>query len=182
MKPIIIYTDGACKSNQDELNRGGYGAVLEFQGHIREISGFEENTSNNRMELMAVIKALEALKRKDYPVVVYSDSAYIVNCFRQKWYVSWMKNGWKNKKKQDVKNKDLWQRLFDLVELLDFSIYKIKGHLSPSSKQVDKWYESFIIEEHKTSKDDFIKLLEMNAKVDAIASSAAEEGEIDGKE
>lgn len=129
MDKIIVYTDGACSGNQNELNKGGYGAVLIYKEHKKEIYGGEFNTTNNRMELKACIEALKALKRKDIPVEVYTDSAYLCNCINQKWYVKWRKNDWKNSKKGPVENKDLWEELLSLVKSFkDIKFIKVKGH------------------------------------------------------
>lgn len=126
---IIIYTDGACSGNQNDENYGGYGALLIYKDNRKEIYGGEVNTTNNRMELMACIKALEALKRKDIPIEIYTDSAYVCNCFNQKWYKNWQKNGWKNSKKEPVENKDLWLNLIELVDSFnDIKFIKVKGH------------------------------------------------------
>lgn len=124
VKEVIVYTDGACSHNPGP---GGWAAVLIYNGHQKELSGGEKETTNNRMELMAVIKALEALK---YPcrVKIHSDSAYIVNCFQQKWYVKWEKNGWMTSGKKPVENKDLWQRLLQLVKTHEVEFIKVKGH------------------------------------------------------
>ncbi|MDE3057161.1 MAG: ribonuclease HI [Bacteroidota bacterium] len=126
---IIIYCDGACSGNQFGTNRGGWGAVLLFQGQRKEIFGGEKNTTNQRMELTACIRALESLKRTDLPVIIHSDSAYLVNCMQQKWYEKWERNGWKNVKKQPVENRDLWERLLQLVSKYQISFRKVEGHV-----------------------------------------------------
>ncbi len=126
---IIIYCDGACSGNQFGTNRGGWGAVLLFQNHRKEIFGGEKNTTNQRMELTACISALESLKRIDLPVVICSDSAYLVNCMQQKWYEKWQRNGWKNAKKQPVENRDLWERLLDVLSKFKTSFRKVEGHV-----------------------------------------------------
>ncbi|RKD28975.1 ribonuclease HI [Thermohalobacter berrensis] len=129
MDKIIIYTDGACSGNQNENNKGGYGAVLIYKEHKKEIYGGEKNTTNNRMELKGCIEALKLLKRNDIPVEVYTDSAYLCNCMNQKWYEKWRKNGWKNSKKKPVENRDLWIELIKLVESFDsIKFIKVKGH------------------------------------------------------
>ncbi len=129
MDKIIIYTDGACAGNQNSENIGGYGAVLLYKGHEKEIYDGEINTTNNKMEMKACIEALKTLKRKDIPVEVYTDSAYVCNCINNKWYVKWRKNGWRNSKKNPVENKGLWVELLDLVENLDdIKFFKVKGH------------------------------------------------------
>ena len=126
---IIIYTDGACSNNQSSINYGGYGAILIYKDKIKEIYGGQKNTTNNVMELTAIIKALESLKRKDIPVEVYSDSAYIVNCINSKWYINWRKNGWITSKKTPVENKELWEKLLSQIEgINNIEIIKVKGH------------------------------------------------------
>ncbi|NLN07073.1 MAG: ribonuclease HI [Firmicutes bacterium] len=124
MKEVIIYTDGACSGNPGP---GGFGAVLCYGDHIREISGGEENTTNQRMELLAAIVALEQLK---YPcrVKLHSDSAYLINAFRQNWFKNWQKNGWLNSKKEPVQNRNLWERLLELAEKHSIEWIKVKGH------------------------------------------------------
>ncbi|MTI47815.1 MAG: ribonuclease HI [Firmicutes bacterium] len=129
MEKIIIYTDGACAGNQNEENKGGYGAVLTYKRHTKEIYGGEINTTNNRMELKGCIEGLKALKKKNIPVEIYTDSAYLCNCMNQKWYVKWRQNGWKNASKKPVENKDLWEELLDIVEEInDIKFIKVKGH------------------------------------------------------
>ncbi len=105
---VRIYADGACSGNQNDENIGGFGGILEFNGVKKEIYGGEKNTTNNRMELSAVINALAALKKKNLTVHIFSDSSYVINCFKQRWYITWQKNGWKNSKKQPVENAALW--------------------------------------------------------------------------
>ncbi len=124
MKEVTIYTDGACSENPGP---GGWGAILMYDGHRKEISGAESLTTNNRMELTAAIEALSRLK---YPckVLLYSDSAYLVNCFNNRWHVGWQRNGWKNSKGQPVENQDLWKRLLELLEQHDVTFIKVKGH------------------------------------------------------
>jgi ribonuclease HI len=124
VKEVTIYTDGACSHNPGP---GGWAAVLLYKEHRREISGGERETTNNRMELTAVIKALEALK-EPCRVKLHSDSAYIVNCFQQKWHEKWEKNGWMTSGKKPVENKDLWQRLLQLTKKHQVEFVKVKGH------------------------------------------------------
>lgn len=125
LKEIIIYTDGACSGNPGP---GGWGAVLLYGEKQKEISGGAANTTNQRMELTAVIEALQALKVKGWKVTVYSDSAYVVNAFKQDWIAKWKVNGWKNSKKEDVANQDLWKRLIELIGQNQVAIEKVKGH------------------------------------------------------
>ena len=126
---IIIYTDGACSNNQSSENAGGWGAILTAGAHPpRELYGSELDTTNNRMELTACIRALEAVKNPALPVIIYSDSAYIVNCFKQRWYENWRRNGWKNARKKPVENQDLWEQLLALTERMHVRFLKVKGH------------------------------------------------------
>ncbi len=125
---IIVYCDGACSGNQSATNLGGWGAVLKYNGKAKEIFGGERNTSNQRMELTACIKALETVKSNAIPIDIYSDSAYLINCMQQKWYVKWEKNGWKNAKKQPVENQDLWSRLLELMRQHRIHFHKVAGH------------------------------------------------------
>lgn len=109
MKAINIYTDGACSGNQSEENLGGWGAILEYGLHQKELFGGEINTTNNRMEMLALLNALKAIKKNNQKVNVFSDSSYLMNCFRERWYDNWLKNNWKTSKKTDVENRDLWR-------------------------------------------------------------------------
>lgn len=123
MKLIDIYTDGACSYNPGP---GGYGAILMYKGKMKKISGGDKNTTNNKMEILAVIKALECLK-EPCRVNLYSDSAYVVNCFNDKWIDKWIANNWK-KGKEQVKNVELWKRLYELVCYHEVNFIKVKGH------------------------------------------------------
>lgn len=125
MKNVTIYTDGACSGNPGP---GGWGAVLIFKDQKKEISGGEKETTNQRMELQAVIGALSSLKVTEWDVTVYSDSAYVVNAFQQKWIDNWQKNGWQNSKKEPVANQDLWKELLTLTGKNRVKILKVKGH------------------------------------------------------
>lgn len=124
MEEVIIYTDGACSGNPGP---GGWGSILMYKDNKKEISGGKKDTTNNVMELTAVIEALKLLKFK-CKVSVYSDSAYVVNAFNQKWIYGWMKNGWKNASKEPVKNKELWQELYELTKVHEVNFVKVKGH------------------------------------------------------
>jgi ribonuclease HI len=124
VKEVTIYTDGACSGNPGP---GGWGAVLFYGQHKKEISGGAPATTNNRMEIQAVIEALNLLK-EPCKATVYSDSAYVVNCFQQNWIRGWLKNGWKNSKGQPVENQDLWQSLWSLMQKHKVSYVKVKGH------------------------------------------------------
>lgn len=124
MKKIIIYTDGACSGNPGD---GGWGAILKYGEHEKEISGFEENTTNNRMELKAAIEALKSPK-EPCEVELYSDSAYLVNGFAKGWIYGWKRNGWVTSGKDEVKNIDLWKELDRLSHIHDITWIKVKGH------------------------------------------------------
>jgi ribonuclease HI len=124
MKKVTLYTDGACSGNPGV---GGYGAVLIYNGHEKRLSGAEDNTTNNRMELFAVISGLRCLKEK-CEVTIYSDSAYTVNGFNNGWVYSWAKNGWKKADGKSVLNVDLWQELLELVNQHSATFVKVKGH------------------------------------------------------
>ena len=124
MKKVDVYTDGACSGNP---GAGGYCAILIYNGVEKVISGFENETTNNRMELLAVIKGLEALK-ECCEVNVYSDSQYVIDAFNMGWIDSWKSNGWKTAGKKPVKNVDLWTELLKLLEVQSVSFIKVKGH------------------------------------------------------
>jgi ribonuclease H len=124
MDNIILYTDGACSGNPGP---GGWGAVLIFNGIEKELSGANPSTTNNIMEITAVIEGLKALKRP-CNVNIYSDSAYVVNCFEKDWINNWIKNNWVNSKKEPVKNKELWLELYNLTKIHKVTFNKVKGH------------------------------------------------------
>lgn len=124
MKKVVIYTDGACSGNPGP---GGYGAVLLYGEHKKEISGGEKTTTNQRMELQAAIAALEQLK-EPCQVKLHSDSAYLINAFKQRWFDKWQRNGWQNSKKEPVQNRDLWEQLLKLSQLHTIEWVKVKGH------------------------------------------------------
>ena len=121
---VIIYTDGACSGNPGP---GGWAAVIVYRGLEDEISGGEERTTNQRMELRA---AVEALRRLPEPaeVVLYSDSAYLVNAFNANWFARWERNGWRNARREPVANQDLWRELLDLSRIHRVAWHKVKGH------------------------------------------------------
>ncbi|MCL1791833.1 MAG: ribonuclease HI [Peptococcaceae bacterium] len=121
---VKIYTDGACSGNPGP---GGWAAVLFWRDAKKEISGFVEETTNQRMELMAAIRGLEALK-KPCAVDLFSDSAYLINAFHKRWLVSWQRNGWVNSKKEPVANQDLWALLLELADTHEIVWHKVRGH------------------------------------------------------
>lgn len=133
-----IYTDGACKGNGQIHSRGGWGYVIlntEDKNYFIENSGNEINTTNNRMEMIAVINALLNFSKKEEKINIYTDSAYIHNCIKQKWYYTWKNNGWINSKKEPVKNKDLWEQIIPYFDNDNITFIKVKGHNG------DKWNE-----------------------------------------
>ena len=138
---VKIYTDGAARGNPDDP--GGYGTVLEYvdikgQLHVKELSCGYVKTTNNRMELMAVIAGLEALNRP-CTVEVYSDSQYVVNAFNQHWVEGWIKKNWKRGKNEPVKNVDLWKRLLAAKEPHSVTFHWVKGHDGhPQNERCDK--------------------------------------------
>ena len=135
MKTVTIYTDGACSGNPGP---GGWGAILEYMGHEKELSGGEKNTTNNRMELTAVIKALQALK-EPCTVELYSDSKYVLDALQKGWAVSWRKKGWIKSDKKPALNPDLWETLLNLVEMHDVRYHWVKGHASnPQNNRCDE--------------------------------------------
>jgi ribonuclease HI len=125
---VIIYCDGACSGNQFAQNKGGWGALLIFQDHTKEIYGGEINTTNQRMELTACIKALGLLKSDKYPIQVFSDSAYLISGMTEKWYEKWMVNGWRNSRKQSVENVDLWKILIEMANKYTITYHKVEAH------------------------------------------------------
>ena len=124
MKAITVYTDGACSGNPGP---GGWGAVLRYKDKEKEMSGGEPSTTNNRMELTAVIKALEALK-EPCEVELWSDSKYVTDALSKGWAVSWRKNGWGKSDKKPALNSDLWARLLELTEIHTVHCHWVKGH------------------------------------------------------
>jgi len=128
---IKIYTDGAAKGNPGP---GGFGVILKFQGHTKELSQGYKNTTNNRMELMAVIVGLEAIKKGGWDVLIYSDSKYVVDAVEKGWLWSWVKKGFKNKK-----NVDLWQRFIPVFKKHKVKFKWIKGHAGhPENERCDQ--------------------------------------------
>ena len=123
-KEVIIYTDGACSGNPGP---GGWGTILMYKDTNKEISGGNPDTTNNVMEITAVIEGLKLLK-ESCKVSIYSDSAYVVNAFNQHWIENWIKKNWQNSKKEPVKNKELWLELYALVKQHEVKFIKVKGH------------------------------------------------------
>ncbi len=124
MKKVELYTDGACSGNPGP---GGYGVVLKYKDTVKEFSEGYQSTTNNRMELMAIIKGLQALKEK-CNVEIYSDSKYIVDAINQKWVYKWQKNNWKRSKNKPALNSDLWSELLNLLQKHETQFFWVKGH------------------------------------------------------
>lgn len=124
MKEVTIYTDGACSGNP---GKGGYGVILSYGGRTKELSEGFLCTTNNRMELLAAITGLAALK-EPCKVSLYSDSKYLIDAVNKKWIASWQKNGWKNSKKEPVKNRRLFEELIRLMSIHDVELIWVKGH------------------------------------------------------
>jgi len=124
LKNVDLYTDGACSGNP---GKGGYGGILMYNGRSKEYSGYEDETTNNRMELTAVIVGLKMLK-EPVNLNIYSDSAYVVNAFLEDWITNWQLHNWKNANKKPVSNVDLWTELLDLLSIHKVTWNKVKGH------------------------------------------------------
>ncbi len=132
---VALYTDGACSGNPGV---GAWASILIAAGHEKELFGAHPNTTNNRMELQAVIEGFKALKRP-CQVDVYSDSAYVVNAFKLCWINNWLKNGWKNSAGQPVSNKEQWQELLELTAIHSVNWHKVKGHAdNPYNNRCDE--------------------------------------------
>ena len=135
MKTVTLYTDGACSGNPGP---GGWGAILEYMGHEKELSGGEESTTNNRMELTAVIRGLSALKE---PCIVelYSDSKYVIDGLEKGWAESWKRKGWVKSDKKPALNPDLWEQLLELTEKHQMRYHWVKGHAdNPMNNRCDQ--------------------------------------------
>ncbi len=135
MKEVHIYSDGACKGNPGP---GGYGTILKYKQHSKELSGGFANTTNNRMELFAAIAGLEELTEPCL-VQLYSDSRYLVNAFNKGWLKSWQARNWRKRDKSAVLNQDLWQRLLKAAEPHQLKLHWVKGHANnPLNNRCDE--------------------------------------------
>ena len=135
MKTVTLYTDGACSGNPGP---GGWGCILEYQGHEKELSGGEKNTTNNRMELTGVIMGLSALKE---PCIVelYSDSKYVLDALQKGWVYGWKKRGWVKSDKKPALNPDLWEELLALTQKHQLRCHWVKGHAdNPKNNRCDE--------------------------------------------
>jgi len=170
---INIYTDGACSGNQNDKNTGGWGAVLEYGEHQKELYGGEINTTNNRMEMTALLEALKALTKDNLSLQCFSDSSYLMECFTKQWYIKWQKNGWITSNKTPVENKDLWEALLQqIARQKEIRFFRVKGHLNPNnSSELEKWYKKFLQwNGNLFSKEDFLYFTKMNIKADDLAN------------
>ena len=135
MKQVEIFTDGACQGNPGP---GGWGAILRYQGREKELSGGDPNTTNNRMELSAVIESLKCLK-ESCQVTLYSDSQYVCNAIAKGWAKKWRSNGWMRNKKEPALNPDLWEELLQLLDCHSVEIVWVKGHAGhPENERCDR--------------------------------------------
>lgn len=135
LKHVTIYTDGAASGNPGP---GGYGVILEFQGKRKELSGGYRRTTNNRMELLAAVVGLEALKER-CEVTLYTDSAYLVNALNEGWAQRWRAHGWMRNKNEPALNPDLWERLLRLCEQHEVHFVGVKGHAGhPENERCDQ--------------------------------------------
>lgn len=135
LKCVEIFTDGACSGNPGP---GGYGTILKYKGVEKELSGGEKMTTNNRMELMAAIVGLEALKER-CNVTLYSDSKYLIDAINCGWAVKWRVNNWMRNKKEAAQNPDLWERLLNLLDMHDVKLVWVKGHAGhPENERCDR--------------------------------------------
>lgn len=173
MKLVNIYTDGACSGNQNENNIGGFGAVLEYSGKEKELYGGKINTTNNVMELTALLSALEALKEEGLTLRIFSDSSYLINCFKQGWHIKWQQNGWKTSKKEPVENREIWEKLIELLGKHHAEFFLVKGHIKTPS-QAD--YKKFIGHNGDLfSFEEFSKIIDYNNRCDALANKWMDE-------
>ena len=177
-KILRIYTDGGCAGNQNDENLGGWGAILEYARVTKELYGSEPNTTNNRMEMTALLEAFHAIKKDGQTIIAFSDSGYLMDCFRKKWYVNWLKNGWKNAKKQPVENRDLWEQLLPYLDKHSITFCRVKGHVNLESKSTDtdKLYAKFLEwNGAEFSYDDFLHVTAMNNRADELANVGIDE-------
>lgn len=164
-KKVTLYTDGACSGNP---GLGGYGGILIYGDIRREYSGSEQQTTNNRMEIMAVI---EGLKRLKYPCIVdvYSDSAYTVNAFNEGWIYGWQKKGWKKADGKAVLNVDLWESLYSLTKTHEVTFHKVAGHADNDfNNRCDELARAAIVELRKTLPPGILENIENIENVENI--------------
>jgi len=175
---IKIYPDGACSGNQFACNTGGWGVVLEYDGYRKELHGGEINTTNNRMEITALIEGLSALTKKNYDVWVFGDSSYLIDCLRKRWYEKWKINGWLTSDKKPVENRDLWERLIAFLPDYDFRFYLIKGHIPAGAGEETKVKQFERFRKHNGdgfSYEEFLAIAEKNNRADELANIGIKE-------
>lgn len=176
MGTLRIYSDGGCRGNQSDSNIGGWGCVLEYGDATKEIRGGSKNTTNNIMEMTALLEGFRAIKKENQKIQVFSDSSYLMNCFREKWYIKWQKNGWLTAKKEPVENRLLWEELISYLDRHDISFYRVKGHVNTNKDNLDKLFEKFRQwNGDDFSYDDFIHITNMNNLCDELANTAMDE-------
>jgi len=178
MKIVNIYTDGACSGNQNDENVGGWGAILEYGEHKKELFGGEINTTNNRMEMTALLESLKSLTKDNLTLTCFSDSSYLIECFTKQWYVKWQNNGWITSSKTPVENKDLWEELLIQINRhKDIKFCRVKGHLNiNNTKDMEKWYKKFLEwNGNHFTKEDFLYVTKMNILADNLANKGIDE-------
>lgn len=178
MTVLRIYTDGGCAGNQSKTNFGGWGAILEYGQHQKELYGGAKDTTNNLMEMTALLEAFKAIKKPGQTIEVFSDSSYLMDCFRKKWYVNWQKNGWKTSKKEPVEHREIWEQLISYLDVHNISFYRVKGHVNLNSKSTDfnKLYDKFTEWNGSSfSYEDFEYITKMNNRADELANMGIDE-------
>lgn len=174
MTILKIYTDGGCSGNQSDQNFGGWGAILEFGDVKKELHGGEANTTNNRMEMTALLEAFKALKKEGLDIEIFSDSSYLMDCFRKKWYLNWQKNGWMTTSKKSVENRELWEALLaEVARHKSITFNRVKGHVNLNSKQTnfDALYKKFIEwNGDRFTFEEFKYVTAMNNRADELAN------------
>jgi ribonuclease HI len=182
-KEINVYADGGCRGNQDSKNIGGYGVVLEYNGKIKELRHYEANTTNNRMELAAVISGLSIIKKTNKsPINLSSDSVYVVDCIKKKWYVKWQANGWRTADKTEVKNIDLWKKLLPIVAEKDIRYFNVRGHVSTTNAlSLTTHHKRFNMKNGTSiSQQEFKHIAELNIRADELANISLDEAKAKG--
>ena len=140
---VVVYTDGACRGNPGP---GGWAALILEGDTVRDVSGFEPHTTNQRMELRAAIEGLASIPNVRV-IALYTDSSYVMNCFRDRWWARWEANGWVGSAKQPVTNRDLWERLIAETRRHDVRWHKVKGHSGdPLNDRVDRLARQAIVD------------------------------------
>ena len=173
MTVLRIYSDGGCRGNQSSSNTGGWGCVLEYGNATRELSGNAVNTTNNIMEMTALLEGFRAIRKENQTIEVFSDSSYLMECFRNKWYVRWRSNGWITSKKEPVENRELWEALLEYLDRHSISFYRVKGHVNLKTADTAGLYRKFT--EWNGSRftyEDLVHITEMNSLCDRLANDA----------